>query len=401
MSAPTTRDSWIPLSVPSIGDDERELVDEALRSGWVSSAGPYVDRFEASVARAVGRRAAVATASGTAALHLSLLIAGVEPDDEVAVSTLTFIAPANAIRYVGAWPAFIDADSVTWQMDPDILRGFLDDGCERDDSGALRNRVTGRRVAAVLPVHVLGHPVDMDPIVSVARGHGIPVIEDAAEALGAEYLTAHDTDHSEWRAAGSLGDVAALSFNGNKIVTCGGGGAVVSDDAKWAHRARHLSTQAKADPTEYVHDEIGFNYRLTSVQAAIGSAQLDKLDAFVAAKRRIAARYAEELGEVTGIEPMPEAPWARSSFWLYTVLVDEAEFGMDARALLRRLDEQGMQARPLWQPLHRSPAHAGAFSTSSEVADRLHARALSLPCSVDLAGEQQARVIETIRAAAA
>ena len=401
MSAPATRDSWIPLSVPSIGDDERELVDEALRTGWVSSAGPFVDRFEAAIAQILGRNAAVATASGTAALHLSLIVAGVEPGDEVAVSTLTFIAPANAIRYVGAWPAFIDADRDTWQMDPDVLRGFLDDGCERDDSGVLRNRVTGRRVAAVLPVHVLGHPVDMDPIVSAAREHGLPVIEDAAEALGAQYLTARAGDAPEWRAAGSIGDLAALSFNGNKIVTCGGGGAVVSDDAEWAQRARHLSTQAKADAVEYVHDEIGFNYRLTSIQAAVGSAQLDKLDAFVAAKRRIAERYAEELGGVAGIQPMPEAPWARSTFWLYTILVDEATFGMDARALLRHLDEQGMQARPLWQPLHRSQAHSDAFSTSCEVAEGLHARALSLPCSVDLSDEQQARVIETIRAAAA
>jgi perosamine synthetase len=323
MRAPTKRPKPIPLSAPSLGPEERSLLEETLAAGWVSSAGPYVDRFEHSVARVLGSSGAVATASGTAALHVSLLLAGVQPDDEVPVSALSFIAPANAIRYTGAWPVFIDVDRATWQMDPAQLEQFLEFGCERDADGALRNRTTGRRVSALLPVHALGHPVDMDPIVALGERHGLPVVEDAAEAVGARYLCGRATAEPVWRPVGGLGDVAAVSFNGNKIVTCGGGGAVVTDSAEWEARARHLTTQAKADPVEYIHDQVGFNYRLTSLQAAVGSAQLEKLDGFVAAKRRIAERYADELGSVEGIEAMPEAPWARSSFWLYTILLDE------------------------------------------------------------------------------
>lgn len=381
----------IPLCVPEIRGNEWRYVQECLDTGWVSLVGSYVDRFERTVANAVGARFAVATVNGTSALHIALMLAGVERDDEVAVSTLTFIAPANAIRYVGAWPVFIDADPDCWQMAPARLADFLDRGCERR-RGALVNRLTGRRVGAIMPVHVLGHPVDMAPVLELARRHALPVIEDATESLGARYRD---------RAVGHLGDVACFSFNGNKLITTGGGGMLVTDNEQFARRARYLTTQAKDDPIEYEHHEVGYNYRLTNVLAALGVAQMEQLDEFVEAKRRIAARYGDALRDVPGITPMTESAWARSVFWMYTVLVDEARFGMDSRALLRALGRNGIQSRPLWQPLHRSAAHADSPPAHCPVADRLNRDALSLPCSVGLVESEQRAVIDQIRTLAA
>ncbi len=377
----------IPLCVPEIHGNEWRYIKECLDTSWVSSVGDYVDRFETELARRTGRRHAVATASGTSALHLALLLAGVQPDDEVLVSTLTFIAPVNAIRYVGAWSVLIDAEPDYWQMDGGKLAEFLARECEWS-AGALRNRTSGRRVRAVLPVHVLGHPADVQPIRDAALRHELTLIEDAAEALGTLY---------RGRPAGSFGDTACLSFNGNKIITTGGGGALLTDDSRLAARAKYLSTQAKDDPLEYVHHEVGYNYRLTNVQAAMGVAQLEQLDAYVEAKRRIAARYQEALAAVPGIVPMPEAPWALSTFWMFTVLVRESEYGLDSRALLSRLGERGIAARPLWQPLHRSRAHVGCQAYRCEVADALWRDGLSLPCSVGLSVSDQQRVIDAIR----
>lgn len=380
----------VPLCVPEVGETERAFVDETIRTGWVSSAGPFVDRFEGAAADVVGARHAIATTSGTAALHVALLLAGVGPGDEVPVSTLTFIAPANAIRYVGAHPVFVDAEPEYWQIDAEKLRSFLERECERRAEGVV-NRRTGRRVAALLPVSILGHPYDADSIRELAREFGLPVVEDAAEGLGARYRDVP---------VGRLGDLSALSFNGNKIVTSGGGGMLLTDDDGLADRARYLTTTAKDDPIEYVHGAVGFNYRLSNVHAALGYGQLLRLGAFVEDKRRIAAAYAQGLDGVPGITLMPEAPWAFSTYWMLTVLVDEQAFGMDSRLLLRSLAASGIQTRPIWQPMHRSPAHAGAQATPCDVAERLHARAISLPCSVSLTPEDQARVIEAIRGAA-
>jgi len=382
--------SFVPLCVPEIGGNEWRYVKECLDTGWVSSVGSYVDRFESELARAVGARFAVATTSGTAALHTALLVAGVERDDEVLVSALTFIAPANAIRYVGAWPVFIDAEPATWQMDPQRAVEFLERGCDWRE-GALYNRVTGRRVRAVIPVHILGHPVEMTPLLEAARKFGLPVLEDATESLGSHY---------QGTPVGHLGDVACFSFNGNKLLTTGGGGMLVTDNETWARRARHLTTQAKDDPIEYVHGEIGFNYRLTNVQAAMGVAQLERLEEFLGRKRAIAARYAEALGNVSGVTLMREAPWATSAWWMYTVLIDETRYGRDSRALLKALEADAIQTRPLWQPLHRSKAHGGAFPPPCPVAERLNREALSLPCSVGLSEADQRRVCDRIAAIA-
>jgi perosamine synthetase len=364
----------MPLSVPELHGNEWKYVKECLDSNWVSSAGPFVDRFEQVVSEFIGTRHAVSTVNGTAALHIALLLAGVEPDDEVLISTLTFIAPANAIRYAGAWPVFIDAEPAYWQIDPQRLTDFLEQGCQWKDR-ELRNKTTGRRIRAILPVHILGHPCDMHAVVAIARRFELKVVEDATESLGATY---------QGRMVGHLGDVACFSFNGNKIITTGGGGMIVTDNEAWASRAKYLTTQAKDDPIEYVHKEIGYNYRLTNIQAALGCAQMEQLPGFIEKKRSIEHNYRTALASVPGITSMPEASWARSIFWMYTVLVDEAAYGEDSRALLRRLASQGIQSRPLWQPLHRSPAYRQAQVYGGEVAEKLNRRALSLPCSVGI-----------------
>jgi len=379
-------DDFIPLSVPEIRGREWEYVKECLDTGWVSSVGSYVDRFEAAVAAAVGTRHAVATVNGTSALHLALQVAGVEAGDEVLVSDLTFIAPVNALRYLGAHPVLVDAEPVHCQMDPGLVRAFLQEGCERV-GGTLRNRATGRRVAALLPVDALGHPVDLDPLLEVARPLGVAVVEDATESLGASY---------KGQPVGGRADIACISFNGNKVITTGGGGMLLTDREDWARRARYLSTQAKDDPIEFVHGEVGYNYRLTNILAAVGCAQMEQLEAFVARKRAIADRYREALAGVPGITVPGEAPWARSIYWMYTLLVDAEAFGMDSRALLKELGRRRIQARPLWQPMHLSPAHKGAALLGGAVSERLNRTGLSIPCSVGLDERAQARVIEAI-----
>lgn len=377
----------IPLAVPAVQGNEWRYIKECLDTNWVSSVGPFVDRFEREIAARVGTRFAVATVNGTAALHVALLLSDVKPEDEVLVSTLTFIAPVNAIRYVGAWPVFIDAEPDYWQMDPSRVVDFLERGCHWHN-GALHNRVTGRRISAVIPVHILGHPVDLDPIIEIARKYNLAVIEDATEGLGATY---------KGRPLGSMGDIGCFSFNGNKIITTGGGGMLVTSNEEWAQKAKYLTTQAKDDPIEYIHNEIGYNFRLTNIQAAMGCAQLEQLDAFVTTKREIADRYTAALSDIPGIVPMRQASWAKSTYWMYTVLIKEKEFGINSRELLQALAKQKIQCRPLWQPIHQSPAHAISRVGALPVSEQLYKEALSLPCSVGLSEDAQNKVINQLR----
>ncbi len=378
----------IPLCVPQVLGNEWAYLKECLDTNFVSSVGPFVERFEQQVAARVGARYGVATVNGTEALHIALLVAGVQPDDEVLVPSLTFIAPANAVRYVGAWPVFIDAEPDYWQMDGSKVAEFLNTGCQWA-GGELRNKATGRLVKAIIPVHILGHPVDMDPVLTLARQYNLVVIEDATESLGAQY---------RGRCVGQLSELACFSFNGNKIITTGGGGMIVTSKETWARRAKYLTTQAKDDPLEYVHNEIGYNCRLTNLQAALGCAQLERLDEHIGAKRRIAQAYGDAFASLPGVTPMREASWAYGIYWMYTVLVDETRCGMDSRTLLRELAARQIQTRPLWQPLHRSPAHRGAFAADCLTAERLNRQALSLPCSAGLTPEEQQRVVDSIRA---
>jgi perosamine synthetase len=373
---------FIPLSAPHFQGREWDYVRDCLDSSWVSSAGPYVSRFEQAMTKRLAARAAVATVNGTAALHVALLVCGIKPDDEVLVPTLTFIAPANAVRYCGAWPVFVDVDPSTWQIDVDLTGDFLRNHC-RSEGGRLVNRRSGRHVAAILPVHLLGHPVDIDPLVALARSFGLKVVEDATESLGTLYKGCP---------VGTHGDMSCFSFNGNKLITTGGGGMVVTNDTGLAERVRYLTTQAKDDPLEHSHREIGFNYRLTSLQAALGCAQLEELDAYVNKKRAIAARYRAALPD---LPCQTETPWARATFWLHTILTGQ----VDRRLLLRELAAKRIETRPLWQPLHLSPAHKGAEALNGAVAERIYAQALSLPSSVGLGEADQERVIAALRTA--
>jgi perosamine synthetase len=377
---------FVPLCVPELHGNEWAYIKECLDTNWVSSVGPFVDRFEELVAQFSGNRYGVAAASGTAALHTALLVAGIQPDDEVVVSALTFIAPANAIRYAHAWPVFIDAEPDYWQMDLQKLVDFLENGCTWSH-GTLTNRVTGRPVRAIMPVHILGHPCKMDEILALARKYNLIVVEDATESLGAKFLD---------QPVGHIGDIACFSFNGNKLITTGGGGMIVTDNEAWAKKAKYLTTQAKDDPLEYIHNEVGYNYRLTNLLAAMGCAQMEQVADYVSVKRRIAAVYEQALADVPGLTLMKEAPWATSVFWMYTMLVDEVKYGMDSRALLRKLSGVGIQARPLWQPLHVSPVFAALPKMTAPVAEWLNRQALSLPCSVGLTQQEQGRVVEAI-----
>lgn len=378
----------IPNAVPHLAGNEWKYVKECLDTNWVSSVGPFVDRFEREVAAHVGVPHAVATINGTAALHVALLVAGVQPGDEVLVPALTFIATANAVTYCGAHPVFLDSEEVSWGLDAAKLADFLSCECAIK-GGAVVNRTSGRIVRAVLPVHLYGHPFDIDAVLEVAGHYPMAVVEDAAEALGARY---------KGRPVGCDGLVSCLSFNGNKIITTGGGGMVLTRDEKIAARLRRLTTQARTDAIDYLHEETGYNYRLTNLQAALGVAQLEQLDGFVESKRETAAHYREIFAGVPGVEVVTEAAWARSTYWMTSVLLDRRG-SPDVGALLRQLNAGGVGARPLWRPLHLQPVYAGTQTYRVEVAERLYERGLSLPCSVGITDEERLAVSAALAAA--
>lgn len=379
----------IPLAAPYIAGNEWRYIKECLDSGWVSSVGKYVDRFEADIARHVGAKYAVATVNGTSALHIALIVCGIKPDDEVIVPTLTFIAPANAVRYVGAWPLFIDIEPAYLQLSVPKLEEFFQNSCKWK-GGQLINKKSGRNIRAILPVHHLGHPVDMRPLKRLALKYHLKIIEDATEALGAEY---------RGKKTSTLGEIGCFSFNGNKIITTGGGGMIVTNDARLASKAKYLTTQAKKSGDEYIHTEIGYNYRLTNLQAAMGCAQLEKLPQYIESKRRIARVYGENLNGVPGVKIMAEADWARSIFWMYTILLDQSRFGRSSRELKQLLKQKGIQTRPLWQPLNRSAVFPGQKHEKCPNALRAYRDALSLPSSVNLKNSDILMICQLIKKA--
>ena len=379
----------IPNAVPQLGGREWEYLKECLDTNWVSSVGPFVDRFEREIAARCDVPHAIATSTGTAALHVALLVAGVRPDDEVILPTLTFIASANPVSYCGAHPVFTDVDPVTWALDASKVDDFLARECQVKD-GHVVNRATGRIVRAIMPVHLYGHPCDLDAFLDITARYPIALVEDATEALGSRY---------KGRPVGAHGLVGCLSFNGNKIVTAGGGGMVLTRDAAIAERARSLTTQARTPGPEWIHHEIGFNYRLTNLQAALGVAQLEQLESFIASKRETAREYAAALARIGGATPLGEAPWAFSNFWLFSTLLDPARWGV-ASKLIAAVGKDGVQCRPLWYPLHRQPVFEGAQTYRIEVADGLHARGLSLPSSAGITPVERQHVIECLVRAA-
>uniref|UniRef100_A0A7C2P4J0 GDP-perosamine synthase n=1 Tax=Schlesneria paludicola TaxID=360056 RepID=A0A7C2P4J0_9PLAN len=386
MSTTSDAAERIPLSVPVLTGREGEYIQECLDTNWVSSGGPFVDRFEREFAAYVGTRHAVATVNGTAALHTAMVACGIQPDDEVLVSSLTFIATANAVRYANAHPVFIDAEPKHWQMDPELVEEFLTHDCV-SWNGRLVNRRTGRPVTAILPVHVLGHPADLSPLLELARRFDLTLIEDAAESLGATY---------RGRRVGQFGAFGCFSFNGNKTITTGGGGMLTTNDDRLAALAKHLTTQAKDDPDDYIHNRVGFNYRMPNILAAFGCAQLEQLDRYLEAKRTIAGRYRDLAATTPGLTLQPESPEVFHTYWLSTVEIDAAQFGRSMRTVRADLRRANIESRPLWQPLHLSPAHRGAQALVTGVSERLYERCLSLPSSVNLTAVQQERVLQEL-----
>jgi dTDP-4-amino-4,6-dideoxygalactose transaminase len=368
----------IPLAVPSLDGNAAGYVQQCLEDNLVSSVGPFVERFEREFAAAVGARHAVACASGTAALHVALRLAGAGPGTLVAVPAFTFIASANAVAYTGAQPWLVDSERATWNLDAERLH---DEVCRR--------AAAGRPLpAAIEAVHVLGHPAQLEPLLDLRARFGIPLVEDAAEALGASYTAGALAG----RQVGAVGDLGCFSFNGNKTITTGGGGMIVTDDADLARRARHLTTQAKLPGPAYVHDEVGYNYRLTNLAAALGVAQLERLPVFLAAKRAVAGRYRRAC-EGLPVTFAPHAPWAEPSSWLSCLLLDDPE------PVVGALAANGVQARRLWPPLWDQAPYRDAPRLGGGVADELSRRGLSLPSSVGLTEHDQARVVAALRAA--
>lgn len=369
----------ILLSVPHMGGREQIYVREAFTSNWLSTAGPNIAAFEQDFGNRSGLPA-VALGSGTAAIHLGLRLLGVRPGDEVFCPTLTFAASCNPARYLGAEPVFLDSDYITWNLDPDLLEDAL-------RRGACSNRLP----RALVVVHLYGQCADIDPILALCRSYDVPVLEDAAEALGATY-------HN--RPAGTLGDVGAFSFNGNKIITTTGGGMLVSRNAAWVEKARFWSQQARDPALWYEHSELGYNYRMSNVLAGIGRGQLEVLDLRVQQRRAIAFRYREAFADLAGISLMPQAPYGLHTNWLSCFLIEENEFGCSRDELICVLDAANIESRPVWKPMHLQPLYAGCARYGGEVAEDLFRRGICLPSSTSLSLEDQLYVINQLRAAA-
>jgi perosamine synthetase len=362
----------IPMSVPVLAGNEAAYLQACIEENWVSGGGRFTAAFADAFAAYHDAEEALPCVNGTAALHVALAALGIGPGDEVVVPDLTFIASANPVRYVGATPVLADVDPVTYTLDPSCLEEVLTE-----------------RTRAIVVVHLFGHPADMDGVLEVARARRLAVVEDATEALGSSY---------RGRPCGTLGDIGCFSFNGNKVITTGGGGMVLCPDGGRLAHMRRLTLQGRVPGSrEYLHDEIGFNYVMSNLQGAVGLAQMERLDELLAARRAIAARYADGLRGVEGLTFAREAPWAQANFWLSSVLVDPEAYGEDREALAERLDAAGIDARPFFHPLHALPPYADAPRGELRVSVDLHRRGLNLPSSADLDEASQERVLAVLR----
>lgn len=366
------------LSSPHLGDMERKFVDEAFDTNWVSPVGPHITAFEGELAQYAGIGHCAALSSGTAAIHLALIILGVKRGDEVICSSFTFSGSCNPIAYTGATPVFVDSEAATWNMDPALLSVCIDD----------RLKQTGRKPSAIILVHLYGMPADIEGIMRIARAHSIPVIEDAAEALGSTY---------GGKPLGTFGDLGVYSFNGNKIITTSGGGALVSDNGAWIARARFLATQARDPAPHYQHSEIGYNYRLSNVCAGIGRGQLLVLDERVRQRRQNFDAYYEALKDLPGISFVAEPDGAYANRWLTTILVDPVGAGTDRVAIAAALEKENIECRPVWKPMHLQPVFKDAPAYSHAVSERLFDTGLCLPSGSNMSDDARERVIAALR----
>lgn len=366
----------ILLSPPTVGQLEREYLLRAFESGWIAPLGPEINAFEAELSTVTGAAHVVALSSGTAALHLALILLGVQRGDEVLVQSLTFAATANAVHYTGARPVFVDSDPTTWTMDANLVADHLE-----------RQAKVGRLPTAVVAVDIYGQCADYDALMEVCAPFAVPVVSDAAESLGATY---------KGRPAGGLTDLGVLSFNGNKMITTSGGGALTTSSEAWCARAKHLATQAREPAEHYEHREVGYNYRLSNLLAALGRAQLVRLEEFVATRQAIRRTYAELLGPLPGVRLMPEASYGQSNAWLTVITIDPEMTGTSAQQLRKELAASDIESRPIWKPMHMQPAHADCTALGGEVVSDLFRTGLCLPSAPTLREADQSRVLEVL-----
>lgn len=383
------RDKYIPLSVPNLKGNELKYVTDAIKTEWVSTGGAYVNEFEKNIAEYVHVKGAVSCQNGTSGLHVALLLTGITPEDAVIVPTLTFIAAVNPVRYIGAEPIFMDCDD-SLCMDPMKLNKFCAEECTFE-SDKLIDKKTGKHVKAVLAVHVFGNMADMVSIRNIADRYHLKVIEDATEALGTYYTQGDFIG----KYAGTIGDVGVYSFNGNKIITTGGGGMIVSDNEEYLRRAKHLTTQAKSDELHYTHDEIGYNYRMTNLQAAMGIAQLEQLEEFIKIKTENYWLYRQGTDDVNGIKLLPVREGIRSNYWFYAL--DCAQIGWKRDELIQYLTEHRIQSRPIWGLIHNQKPYKGTRAYQIEKAEHYWSRVVNLPCSTNLGREDVLEVLKSIR----
>lgn len=385
-------EKFIPLSVPNLKGNELKYVTTAVETEWVSTGGPYVNDFEKNIAEYVHSKGAVSCQNGTSGLHTALLLTGVTNADAVIVPTLTFIAAVNPVKYIGAEPIFMDCDD-SLCMDPVKVREFCENECEYVD-GKLFDRVTKRQIKAILVVHVFGNMADMESIMEIAHTYGLKVVEDATEAIGTYYTSGK----FQGKYAGTIGDVGVYSFNGNKIMTTGGGGMIVSDNEAYLQRAKHLTTQAKSDELYYTHDEIGYNYRMTNLQAALGLGQLEQLDTFIVTKRKNYLYYKNRIEELKGLRLLPVRGDIRSNYWFYAVYCDD--FALNRDELIQYLSDNKIQSRPIWGLIHEQSPYVDARSYKIDKAKEYWAHVVNIPCSTSLTDEDAKMVMDVIEAAA-
>ena len=379
----TEKDKTILLSVPNISGNESKYVKECLETGWISSAGGYVDKFERMVAEFTGVKYAIATMNGTAALHIALLLAGVKPKDYVIVSNMTFVASANSIKYTGADPILIDADPETWQMDLDLLDEFLENKTSINSNGERILISDGRCVKTIMPVHIQGNIFDVDRFMMICEKYNMSFVEDAAEALGSKY---------KGKYAGTFNKLGVFSFNGNKIISTGGGGIIVTNDKILAKKAKHITTTAKVDPMLYYHDQVGYNYRLVNVLAAIGVAQMEQLTSFINKKQFIGNYYKKHLLGVGDIGFQHVNDEVEHNNWLFTIKTKHQ------KELLKYLNANKVMSRPFWMPMNQLPMYKNChYITKKDNCNDIHNSSLSIPCSTGILEEDLEKVVEAIK----
>ena len=381
----------INLSVPNLSMDILDNLKECLESGWVSTGGRFIPEFETKVKNYMKTKCAAGVQSGTAGLHMSLQVLGVQRDEEVFVPTLTFIAAVNPTTYLGASPIFIDCDD-SLCMDPLKLEKFCSEECEFKE-GILVNKKTNKKIRALVIVHVFGNMADMEKIMDIAKKYNLKVLEDATEALGTYYTEGR----YKGKYAGTIGDIGVLSFNANKIITTGGGGMVVGDNEELVEKVRFLSSQAKKDTLYFIHDEIGYNYRMLNLQAALGTSQIDQLESFIETKIKNYKIYKEELEKIEDLEILPFVDGIRANHWFYSLKIDKEKYGIGRDELLQKLVDVGIQTRPIWGLIHQQKPYSTSQSYEIEKALYYYDRILNLPCSSNLTEKEVYQVIEKIR----